>query len=410
MHPPSNPTDGPARPTEFDTILFALGHASTDEAGVRLAAMDDATAAEVLVHLNQARARELIDSLPADRSVAIIAAAPEGYRELWTAGAPRTPNSVGELMRPPIGILPSYTQREEAIEELRRLTARDQVTYLYATDADGRLAGVVVLRDLFLKSEARTLAEVMITPPFYLTPDMPVLDAMRATVSRHYPVYPVCDVERRVIGLVRGQALFEKQAFMISAQQGSLVGLRATESLSTPWRLSLRYRHPWLQFSLVAGLLPALVVATFQGTIARLVVLAVFAPLVAHQARNSGAQTMAITLRSFNTGEWLDGQHWRVIARESFLATVNGAIIGLLAGLLMALLARQSGREPAGFVAVMTISMALSCAIGAAFGVITPLGLRRFRADPAHASTIVYSAFVTCVSQAVFLGLAAWLL
>lgn len=410
MHLPPNPNDGPARPSEFDTLLFTLGHASTEEAARRLDSLGDTAAAEALVHLHQPRAREILSELPAPRRAAIAQAAPLGYRELWRSQSSHAPNSIGELMRPPVGVLPSTALREDAIEELRRLTAREQVTYLYAVDPHQHLVGVVVLRDLFLRSDARTVADVMIAPPFYLTPDMSVLEAMRATVSRHYPVYPVCDSDRRVIGLVRGQALFEKQAVMISAQQGSLVGLKATETLSTPWRQSLRYRHPWLQFSLVAGLLPAVIVALFQGTIARLVVLAVFAPLVAHQARNSGAQTMAITLRSFNSGEWLDGRHWRVIGRESFLATVNGAIIGVIAGLLMALLARSSGREPAGFVAVMTISMALSCAIGAAFGVITPLGLRHFRADPAHASTIVYSAFVTGVSQAVFLGLAAWLL
>ena len=58
----------------------------------------------------------------------------------------------------------------------------------------------------------------------------------------------------------------------------------------------------------------------------------------------------------------------------------------------------------------MVISMAVSCALGSVFGVLTPLGLRVLRADPAHASTIVFSAFVTTGSQIVFLGLAAWML
>lgn len=298
------PRNGPAQPSEFDTLLFDLGNVGVEEAAARLKAMPEQTASQVLLHLNPSRARELLLVLPADLCTSILASAPPGYGNLWTQPTIYPEDSIGQLMRPPVGVLPASTPLAEAIEELRRLSAQEMVTYLYAVDADGRLAGVVVLRDLFLRQIDGTLADVMITPPFYLGTDMTLLDAMRATVSRHYPVYPVCDADRRIVGLVRGHALFEKQAVMckFNAQQATMVGLRATESLTTHWHQSLRYRHPWLQFSLLAGLLPAVIVAFFQGTIARLVVLAVFAPLVAHQARNSGAQTMAITLRGLNSG------------------------------------------------------------------------------------------------------------
>jgi len=53
-----------------------------------------------------------------------------------------------------------------------------------------------------------------------------------------------------LIGLVRGQMLFEAQAVELSAQPGEMVGVETEERLTTPWSRSLRFRHPWLQVNL----------------------------------------------------------------------------------------------------------------------------------------------------------------
>ena len=58
---------------------------------------------------------------------------------------------------------------------------------------------------------------------------------MKLVLDRHYPVYPVVDAERRLIGLVRGQTMFEAQAIEITLQAGSMVGVEKEERLATPW-------------------------------------------------------------------------------------------------------------------------------------------------------------------------------
>jgi magnesium transporter len=74
----------------------------------------------------------------------------------------------------------------------------------------------------------------MVRDPFFLKPEMELAEAMKAVVIRHFPVYPVCDDRVRLIGKVRGVRLFEEQAFEISAQPGSMVGVEKEERLSTP--------------------------------------------------------------------------------------------------------------------------------------------------------------------------------
>ena len=100
----------------------------------------------------------------------------------------------------------------------------------------------------------------MIASPFFLRPEMELVDAMKEVVTRHYPVYPVCDDQQRLLGMVKGQVLFEQQAFEISAQAGSMVGVEKEERLATPWQRSFKSRHPWLQLNLLTAFVAAAVV------------------------------------------------------------------------------------------------------------------------------------------------------
>ena len=111
-----------------------------------------------------------------------------------------------------------------------------------------------------------------------------------------------------------------------------MVGVEKEERLSTPWPRSLRFRHPWLQLNLLTAFLAAAVVGAFQGTIDRLVVLAVFLPVLAGQSGNTGCQALAVTLRGLTLGELRHGGGRRLVLKEALLGLLNGALVGLTAG------------------------------------------------------------------------------
>src|SRR3981189_2242561 len=113
---------------------------------------------------------------------------------------------------------------------------------------------------------------------------------MKLVIAGPYPVYPVVDAERRLLGLVRGHSMFEAQAIEITLQAGSMVGVEKEERLATPWLTSLRLRHPWLQLNLLTAFLAAAVVGVFQGTLERLGSLALRLPELACQSGNPSCQ------------------------------------------------------------------------------------------------------------------------
>jgi len=285
------------------------------------------------------------------------------------------------------------------------------ITYIYVVDDDERLLGIVTMRDLLFNERAMALRDVMLTDVFSLHAPTSLDDAMKQVLDRHYPVYPVVDAEHRIRGLVRGQSMFEARAFDLSAQPGSMVGVEKEERLGTPWRRSLFLRHPWLQLNLLTAFLAAAVVGVFQDTLDRLVILALFLPVLAGQSGNTGCQALAVTLRGMTIGELKPGSERILITKEAGLGLLNGVGVGVIAAIGMYLTASsQESAHPFLLGFVVFVAMVFSCVASGVSGAIVPLALKRLGFDPATASSIFLTTATDVVSMGLLLGLAALLI
>ena len=150
---------------------------------------------------------------------------------------PSQGRTVADLMTPAVGIFAPGLTVAQATEQLREDVKTAFITYLYIVDPAGKLLGLVVMREMLLAAHEDTLESIMLREPFALVADMPLEEALRQALQKHFPVYPVVDAAGKLIGLIRGDALFADRAIEISAQSGSMVGVGKEERLATPvWR------------------------------------------------------------------------------------------------------------------------------------------------------------------------------
>lgn len=380
------------------------------EAAEVLAKQPDDLALSALDEINPLVAQQILRELDDRRRSELIAAAPLEKARQWMRNQEYPEDSVGWLMEPPVAVFrPKMTVRQ-TVEAMRQLTKKAFITYGYVTDEHNKLIGVLVFRDLMLADPDRQLSDVMYTNLFWLEPSMALTDAMKSTLNRHFPVYPVCDSEGRLLGLVRGQSLFEARAIELSAQPGTMVGVNEEERLATPIKRSLRMRHPWLQFNLITAFLAAGVVAFFQGTLDKIVILATFLPVLAGQSGNTGCQALAVCLRGLTLGDLKSGSERAVVIKEALLGLLNGVLVGLVAAIGMYVYAKMQHNDfsTQALTLALTVlaAMTLSCIVSGISGVIIPLALRKLGFDPATASSIFLTTATDCVSMGTFLALA----
>ena len=386
-------------------VMEAQRRAPLDVAQILLEESDE-TVGAVLRHLHPAPAYRILLRFPKDRRQNIVPIAGDHVGDPWKEAQTYSEESVGRLMEPALAKVGPEDSVAEAIERLREWVHEALITYAYVVDGEDRLLGVLVMRDLLLANPDDRLKDVMLPEPFTLQPDMSVEDAMKEVVYRHYPVYPVCDEGGRLLGLVQGYMLFEHQHFEISAQAGRMVGVQKEEHATTGWHRSFRMRHPWLQINLVTAFVAAFVVSLFEDTIAQVVVLAAFLPVLAGQSGNTGCQSLAVTIRGLTLDEFKPGIFHKVLVKETLLGILNGAVVGVVAAVAMVAYAIYSGAgQPVMLGLVVFLAMTGACVASGMTGVLVPLTLQRLGADPATASSI----FLTTATDVVSMGLFLWL-
>ncbi len=393
-----------------ESLLDAVSQSGAHDAADLLEQASGEDAAKVLQQLNPMVAQHVLEEMQDEPRTAAMTFVPLQKARQWASNREHPEDSVGWLMEEPVAVFRPDASARDTIEEVRKLAKKAFITYGYITDEQGCLLGLLVMRDLMLAEPDARLEDVMVRNPFKLDPNMELTEAMKMVVNKHYPVYPVCSKDGILLGLVRGQTLFEARAIEISAQVGSMVGVEKEERLSTPLLRSLRFRHPWLQINLVTCFIAATVVGVFEGTLGRLVLLAAFLPVLAGQSGNTGCQALAVTLRGMTLGDLKPGDERRLVIKEGLLGLYNGMLVGISAGLGMGIYARMNHNPNALMLAfVVWVAMTFSCVVSGLSGALIPLLLRKFGADPATASSIFLTTATDVISMGTFLGLASLL-
>jgi magnesium transporter len=415
MEPTVYPADRlkPAPPSDREVaeLVKEVKRRPAQEAAGLLAGHEPGVVVTVLTRLNPSFTQDILAKLPWETVTRLLEAAPPETARQWRRNQDFAEGTVGRLMDPVVAEFAPEMTVAETIDELRSLIKTSFVTYGYVTDPASRLLGIFTMRDLLFADREATLEQIMLRSVFSLRATMPMEEAMRTVLDRHYPVYPVCDEQDILIGLVRGQAMFEERAFEITAQAGSMVGVEKEERLSTPLLQSLKMRHPWLQINLLTAFIAAAVVGFFQETVDQLVILALFLPVLAGQSGNTGCQALAVTLRGMTLGELKPGSEKRLVSKEATLGCFNGAFVGVTAGIGMYVTASaQHSPHALVLAAVVFLAMIASCIMSGLSGALVPLTLKRFGFDPATASSIFLTTATDVCSMGLLLGLATVLI
>ena len=367
-------------------------------------------AASLLGVQRQESIRDVLEALPEGQALSIAShlpgsISPEGADTVAIVGDIEV--TVGDIMSAPDGIVSAETTVAGAIDDLVHREMASELTYFYVVDMSEKLLGVVTLRDLLLNRPGQALHDVMTPEPFTFSPDTSMSDAIQSALIRHHRLYPVVDEAEKLVGLVYGWQLFESVASEISAQTGTMVGLDREERVTTPVFASFKMRHPWLQVNLLTAFAAAFVVAVFEETIAQIVVLAVFLPVLAGQSGNTGCQALAITLRGLTLGELGDYPVKKLLRKELLLGALNGLAVGLVAAIGMWIYAAGSGVEnPFGLAVVILVAMTGACMGSGLFGVMVPITLQKFGTDPAMSSSIFLTTMTDIVGMGLMLALA----
>lgn len=404
---------------EDQTRLFLL--LSPEEAAEVLEEVSDAHAAELVEDLPPAHVAAIVDEMASDRQADLLGELdaqdaeailremePEDARDVRRLLA-YPPDSAGGMM---ITEYLSYRDDLSVADVLADMRAeRDtyahyEVQYAYVVAADGRLRGVVPMRDLLFASGTQPVVDVMRPDPLVVRVHAS-FDELREFFDLHgFLGVPVVDVDGRLVGLVRRHAVQEEVDERTANTFLRFVGIVGREELRTmPLAARSSRRLSWLSINIVLNLAAASVIALYQDTLAQAIVLAVFLPIISDMSGCSGNQAVAVSIRELTLGFVKPFELGYVLLKEVSVGLINGVLLGLMLGLAALL---WKGNPYLGF--VVGGALALNTLVAVALGGLLPLLLRSLRFDAALASGPILTTVTDMCGFFILLSLATQLL
>jgi magnesium transporter len=241
----------------------------------------------------------------------------------------------------------------------------------------------------------------MIKNVFYLNAFMNAEDAASIVSKQKFFAVPVVDNNNKLVGIVNTSQLLSDMQEEAATDIQTIFGVSSEERPFSSTFFSLKKRLPWLNINLATAFLAGAVVAVFESTIAKLTVLAIFLPIVAGQAGNGGAQSLAVVMRGLVMREISKSDFPKLLWKEVKLGLINGIITGLITALIAYL---WQGDVMLGV--VVGLAMIISLLIAGLSGAMIPIGLKSLGYDPAQSSMIILTTVTDITGFAAFLGLA----
>jgi magnesium transporter len=226
-----------------------------------------------------------------------------------------------------------------------------------------------------------------------------------ARTFEHYNLVsaPVVDDANRLVGVMTIDDVVDVIQEEADEDLRALAGVGSDEELSDTVAYTARSRLPWLVVNLGTAFVSASIISLFEGTIEKMVALAVLMPIVASMGGNAGTQTMTVAVRALATKDLSTHNARRIVSRELLVGLFNGTALACLLGGIAAL---WFANLHLGF--VISAALVLNMAAAGLFGILIPLGISRLRLDPAVASGVFVTMVTDCVGFMAFLGLATW--
>ncbi len=351
---------------------------------IRIASSDDQTA--ILNALSEEKSKIVIDSLHSDEQEEIeeMLAYPE--------------DSAGSMMSTDVFTLNESLTAGEAINDLQNQEGAEMVFYLYVTDAENHLVGVISLRDLVTTHSSTKLKDIMIKKVQYVRAETDQEEVAKIVSHYNLLAVPVVDSNDEILGIVTVDDVVDviREEATEDFLQMAGAGKDREILLKSSWG-NARSRFPWLFATWIGGIFTMSIIGFFENTLQSIITLAAFIPIIAGMGGNIGTQSSTIIVRGMATGRIDFGSDLKLILKELSVGLILGLTYGLLLGSLAYLFLKD---VPTIFGVVVGLSICATMVLAASIGTTVPLLLRKLNIDPAIAT----GPFVTTTTDIIGIG------
>ncbi len=364
--------------------------------------MDPRYAAMVFAEMSTDDAVDILNELEKDKVVSFLTImddeASDEIKELLhyeekTAGSIMTTEFVA--------IYQTQTVKETMQLLKKEAPEAETIYYLYVLDEDKHLVGVLSLRDLIIANDDVLIEEIMSEKIVSVSVAEDQEEVAQMMRDYDFLALPVVDFQHHLLGIITVDDILDVMDEEASDDYSKLAGVSDMDRPNDSALISAKKRLPWLIILLFLGMLTASLIGRFEETLNKVAVLAIFIPLIAGMAGNTGTQALAVAVRGLATGEYGKQGKWKLIVREGLTGLITGTICGIV---ITGVIYLWKGEIFLGILVGLSIMATLIVATLA--GSLVPIVMDKFHIDPAVASGPFITTINDIISILIYFGMA----
>ena len=277
----------------------------------------------------------------------------------------------------------------------------EMIYYLYVVDESKQLRGVLSMRDLIVAPEDAVIKDVMSEKVVAVSVAKDQEEIAQIFKDYDFLALPVVDFQQRLLGIITVDDILDVMEEEASEDYSLLAGVSEDERHTDTAFQAARKRLPWLIILLFLGLITASLISQFEETLNEVAVLAIFIPLIAGMAGNTGTQSLAVAVRGLATGDYEKQGKIKWVLRELGTGLITGMTTGII---IMIVIFVWQHNLMLGF--LVGFSIMASLVVATLAGAFIPMLMHRLNIDPAVASGPFITTLNDIISILIYFGLA----
>ena len=378
-----------------------IEHVEDDRSSEFIAEMNPTYAAQILADLPTDDAVDILNDLDKNKVASYLTIMPQDEADEIKELLHYEEKTAGSIMTTEFVVVSMGITVKDAMRHLRK-SADDAETiyYIYVVNHDRQLVGVISLRELLVAEGSLLIDEIVNTQIVSVSVGDDQEDIARMMRDYDFIALPVVDFQNHLLGIITVDDIMDVMEEEASDDYSKLAGVDVDSVDENPFSAAKK-RLPWLIILLFLGLFTASIIARFEETLNQVALLAIFIPLIAGMAGNTGTQALAVAVRGITTGEYQKQGLLKMIIRESVTGLITGVVCGLAIWLIIFV---WQGTLFLGF--LVGLSIAITLLVATISGAFVPLLMHRLNIDPAVASGPFITTINDIISITIYFGMA----
>ena len=364
--------------------------------------MDSRYAAEMIGKMQYDNSVDILNQLPKAKVTTFLALMDKQDAKEIRGLLNYEEDTAGGIMTTEFVSLTSLMTVREAMRHLKEVAPTSEtIYYVFIVDEERKLAGIMSLRELIIADDDEYIGDIMnerVVSVLVSDDQEEVAQIMR---DYDFLALPVLDYQDHLVGIITADDIMDVIDEEAGEDYSRLAGMSDTEKTTDTALETAKKRLPWLIGLTFMGMITAAMLSVFEDTLAQVVLLSAFIPLISGMAGNTGTQSLAVAVRGISTGEIKESSKMKLAGRE----IGSGFLTGLACGITIFVVILMMYQEPILGI-IVCLSLVASMTVATLIGTIVPLLMDKVGIDPAIASGPFITTANDIISLLIYFALA----